>query len=501
MLITLSEIMADPLMRSAKPHLLAASTVEGEVYVRWVHTSELVQLAGLIRGAELLLTTGESVLALPFVQQLEYLETLAECHVAALVIETVGPRQQLPPEFVAAAAELELPLYQLQETVPFVALAEKINTRIVSEHASALQQADAISQQLAQHLAVAGPALVPLLEMIDNQLQLGAEIVNPGGEVIAASQRAVVQRLRESGSGQFDVTVDLYIGGDTAARLVLHAQAQHHRQRLELMAERLGSIVTLAYSQHYRPSPEQAASSALLQSIVNAGGENYVVHRAAEAQIAIGVPLCMLVLQGVDVSRGRAELERHLRAGSQRVFTYVQAHRLYVLCILDPATARRSRAGLVRRLRAALHGEQVECCVGPIALDVSRARWSLTQAESIESWDAASESEGAVRDALDYALQRLVAQLDDPVRLREFITEQIGELVDADRDKDGQLLKTLEAWLASGCHATDTAARLYVERQTLHKRLAKIFALIGGDPRSNGRVLPVHLAAWLALQG
>ena len=500
MLITLSEIMADPLMRSAKPRRLAAGTVEGEVYVRWVHTSELVQLAGLIHGAELLLTTGESVLKLPFEQQWEYLETLSECHVAALVIETVGPRRQLPPEFVAAAAELELPLYQLQETVPFVALAEKINTRIVSEQASALQQADAISQQLAQHLAVAGPALVPLLEMIDNQLQLGAEIVNPGGEVIAASQRAVVQRLQENGPAQFDVTVDLYIGGDTAARLVLHAQAQHHRQRLELMAERLGSIVTLAFSQHYRPSAQQAASSALLQSIVNAGGGNYVVHRAAEAQIAAGVPLCMLVLQGVDVSRGRAELERHLRAGGQRVFTYVQGHRLYALCILDPVAPRRSRAELVQRLRAALRGEQLECCVGPIALDVSRARWSLTQAEAIESWGAASGAEGPVRDALDYALQRLVAQLDEPEKLREFIAEQIGELLDADGDKDGQLLRTLEAWLASGCHATETAARLYVERQTLHKRLAKIFALIGGDPRVNGRVLPVHLAAWLALR-
>lgn len=500
MLVTLSEIMADPLMRSARPRLLAAGTVESEVYVRWVHTSEVVQLAGLIHGAELLLTTGDSVLKLPFEQQRQYLAMLAECRVAALVIERVGPEKQLAQEFVEAAAELELPLYQLQATVPFVALAEKINTRIVSEQASALQQADAISQQLAQHLAVAGPALVPLLEMIDNQLRLGAEIVNQEGAVIAASQRAVLHRLQEEKSGQFDVSVNLYIGGDAAARLVLHAQAQHHQQRLELVADRLGSIVTLAFSQHYKPSAQQAATLALLQSIVNAGGENYVVHRAAEAQIAAGAPLCMLVLQGVDVSRDRAELARHLRAGGQRVFTYVQGHRLYALCILDPVAPRRSRAELVQRLRAALRGEQLECCVGPIALDVSRARWSLTQAESIESWGAASGDDGTVRDALDYALQRLVAQLDEPEKLREFIAEQIGELLDADRDKDGQLLKTLEAWLASGCHATETAARLYVERQTLHKRLAKIFALIGGDPRVNGRVLPVHLAAWLALR-
>lgn len=500
MLITLSEIMADPLMRAAKPRLLAPGTVESEVYVRWVHTSEVVQLAGLIHGAELLLTTGESVFKLPLDQQRQYLAMLAECHVAALVVEPVGPDPQLPPDFVAAAAELELPLYQLQETVPFVALAEKINTRIVSEQASALQQADAISQQLAQHLAVAGPALVPLLEMIDSQLHLGAEIVNPEGAVIAASQRAVRQRLQENGPAQFDVSVDLYIGGDTAARLVLHAQAQHHRQRLELMADRLGSIVTLAFSQHYKPSAQQAASSALLQSIVNAGGENYVVHRAAEAQIAVGVPLCMMVMQGVDVSRGRAELERHLRSDGQRVFTYVQAQRLYALCLLDPAAPRRSRAELVQRLRRALRGEQAECCVGPIALDISRARWSLAQAEAIESWGPAVDSEGPVRDALDYALQRLVAQLGEPVKLQEFITEQIGELLEQDRDKDGQLLGTLEAWLASGCHATDTAARLYVERQTLHKRLAKIFALIGGDPRQNNRVLPVHLAAWLALR-
>ncbi|GAA3303093.1 helix-turn-helix domain-containing protein [Glutamicibacter nicotianae] len=60
-------------------------------------------------------------------------------------------------------------------------------------------------------------------------------------------------------------------------------------------------------------------------------------------------------------------------------------------------------------------------------------------------------------------------------------------------------LATLLVWLDAGCNTTNAAHQLYLERQTLHKRLARIFALLCGDLHEGGRLLRVYLARWLAM--
>jgi purine catabolism regulator len=54
--VLLSEVLALPVMLRAKPKVLVAPRVDATV--RWVHSSEIYEIAPLLRGGELLLTTG-----------------------------------------------------------------------------------------------------------------------------------------------------------------------------------------------------------------------------------------------------------------------------------------------------------------------------------------------------------------------------------------------------------------------------------------------------------
>ncbi|MFR0638434.1 PucR family transcriptional regulator [Arthrobacter sp. LS16] len=496
MLVSLGSIINEPLFRSARPKLLAGAAKVAESQVRWVHPSEVVQIASLLHGNEMLLTTGEAVFKLRPEAQHAYLQSLAERGVAALVLEPLVPETLIPADFIAEADRLSLPLYRLQSTVPFVELAEKVNRRIVSDQAVTLQQADEVSQYLARHIASVGPNLRPLLDMIAHALSVRASLVDLAGRVMLESAMPGTAASEDEG---VEVATDLFVGSDVAAQLVLRSSGGFTRERLEVIADRLGSIVGLAYAQHYRPSAVQLATTSLLQAVVNGAGENYVVELAHQAQLDVEMPVCLMVFQSYDMSRIRASMERVLRQHVPSIRTYLEGSRLYALQVLAGDEPRATRTALVETLRNALSGISVECCVGPVVDGVGRAARSLEEALQLESFAALNPAEGRVRDASDYALERLAVKFPDASELGEYVREQLNGLLELGQPRSRQLVTTLLTWLDTGCNTTATAAKLYLERQTLHKRLGKIFALIGGDPREDGRILVVHLACRLAL--
>jgi purine catabolism regulator len=78
-------------------------------------------------------------------------------------------------------------------------------------------------------------------------------------------------------------------------------------------------------------------------------------------------------------------------------------------------------------------------------------------------------------------------------QLQEFENAVVGRLLQADREGHGDLLRTLETFLACGGSAVDSAALLYVHRNTLRKRLARIEQLLGVDLSTVGGRVEAYL--------
>ncbi len=152
--ITVQRALELPGLRSGLPEILAGAD-RLQRTVRWVHAGEVPNIASLLKGGELLLTTGYGLGTRP-AEQRAFVRTLAERGIAALVVE-LGPRfTRLPATLVETARTTGLPLVQLHREVPFVAVTEEIHTEIVNGHYALLQQAEEVHRRCTEALLGGG---------------------------------------------------------------------------------------------------------------------------------------------------------------------------------------------------------------------------------------------------------------------------------------------------------------------------------------------------------
>jgi sugar diacid utilization regulator len=128
--LTLREVLGLDVVRRGQPQVVAAAD-RLDTPVRWVHAIELSDAGRLLRGGELVLSTG---IALPDSGAgLEaYVAELAEAGVCGLAIE-LGRRYAaaLPGALVTAAQARGVPLIAFGREVPFVEITEAVHARII----------------------------------------------------------------------------------------------------------------------------------------------------------------------------------------------------------------------------------------------------------------------------------------------------------------------------------------------------------------------------------
>ena len=152
--LTLREVLDLDVVRRGRPQVMAAAH-RLDASVRWVHASEVADVGRLLRGGELLLSTG---IALPdsAVGLADYVAGLAGAGVTGLAIE-LGRRYTgtLPAALVGAAQAHGLPLIAFGREVPFVEITEAVHARIIDAQLTQLRAAERIHETFTE-LSVAG---------------------------------------------------------------------------------------------------------------------------------------------------------------------------------------------------------------------------------------------------------------------------------------------------------------------------------------------------------
>ncbi len=130
MLPTVARLLALPELAVGRPELLAGKRgLDNEV--RWVHVAEPPDIARLLNGGELLLTTGIGLPDVPR-QVVQWFESLAGARASGLVIELGRRFRTVPAPLVEAAERLGTPLIVLHEEVRFVKVTEAAHTLIIN---------------------------------------------------------------------------------------------------------------------------------------------------------------------------------------------------------------------------------------------------------------------------------------------------------------------------------------------------------------------------------
>src|SRR5699024_9203041 len=172
----------------------------------------------------------------------------------------------------------------------------------------------------------------------------------------------------------------------------------------------------------------------------------------------------------------------------KQIVTINYKNNLYILLLIN----QRKKIHLYHRLHNALNQ------IKKLHVDASvseNLRW-LSFGKSVNSYDQIRTSYQTALSTLHFqknmhvldehfyhklALYRLVEKVHDANELRERINDYIGPVIVHDSKRDTELLKSLQIYLKNFGAKNDTARELFIVRQTLYHRLAKIKELLGED--------------------
>ncbi|MFH7335477.1 PucR family transcriptional regulator [Streptomyces sp. KHY 26] len=537
--ITVQRALELPGLRSGLPEIVAGADRLSRT-VRWVHAGEVPNIASLLKGGELLLTTGYGLGTRP-AEQRAFVRTLAERGIAALVVE-LGPRfSRLPAALVDTARAADLPLVQLHREVPFVAVTEEIHTEIVNGHYALLQRAEEVHRRCTEALLGGGgvPQVLGILagfsgnpvflETADGRL-LYAAGEGPEG----ADPLQVWEGLRgphkNAPPPAGSVLVDVPGGGpgtagSVRARLVLLPVRSPLAPVHRIAAERAAGILAVVLMQA-RQEEELAARGR--GDFLTDLAEGRISAQDAPAQARVlgfkpgGSPLLPVVMRVGDPpspAGGTARTGEAERGGGWAVLARAVSEELAavgvpVLLGVRPVEGRvlvllglrseSERAPVADRVAAALRagveraGMRRPGTSPPVVVVGMAGGWAAASAGLRHAAETAAAAQGLTdrpwHDARRLDIDLLLWRLRDHPDLAAFVDRAIGPLRDHDRRSKPPLLPTLETYLAHAGRKAETARELHLNRQTLYNRLARIGELLGTDLDDPQTVLALGLA-------
>ena len=505
--MTVAHALQLPSVRRGAPKVLAGREGLGR-RIRWAHASEVGNIAELLQGGELLLTTGMG-LPRPAAKQRSFVAGLADRGVAGLVLELGQVLPRAPDALVRACEARGLPLVVLGREAAFVEITEAIHGAIIDRQLAVLRRGDELHRRFTE-LMVQGASVPEILAVLAGVISNPVLLERTGGGVLyheahRADPGAVLaawEASREAPEGRADAIVlpvattrDALWGSLVA--LPLDAPLDDFDR---VAVERAVPLISLAL---LRAREEELLGTRERGNFLGELVSGRMDPRdAAQRAEALGFAAGRRVLLPVAVVARRdapAPGEAGLTAVWRDVRNELAARRMPVLIGARPqeddtlvvlGTAERTpRAAAMRTFVDVLATAADRHAGGAGSLVVAAgaqvAGWTSLPAALAEAGQTARAAADAPprpwHDASAPDVDRLIWRLRDAPELQAFADRRLGPLLEHDRRRAMDLVATLDALYRAGGRKTDAARRLHLTRQSLYGRLERIEELLGAE--------------------
>ncbi len=501
MAITLGELLSFDVLRDAQPEVLCGGN-NLDRDVRWVHSSEIYEIAPLLSGGELLLTTGLGLAGVDAGARRHYVRELAKHGVCGLAMEVGRTFVDVPFELVEEARKHNFPLIALRQVVPFVRITEMVNTVIVDYSGHRLRLGEVVTRALNEAL-IAGAGVGRLLTVASSVTACPLILVSAADALVAAQgvpDNHAAWTLVDSSVSEAAVTLH----DERWGRLVAGPGSHLSPSELDLALERIATAVALAVLRTATPpSQRDRQAAALLADLLDtdAHDDDDLAQRATIAgfhpppdRSLVGV-----AIRTSEPAAGNAIVDAASRIlGSTALRGRVGQLTLGVLVDGSSAadTLSSTRQAVLESMRRAGSRNMTVAIGLPVqsASPLSGIGRSLREARTLSALVAGQLGERTPPIVVDARsrLPELMLSTRTDDQLRDITARMLGGLITWDSEHRSDLVHTLEVYERCGASATRAAKALQIGRQAMYQRIERIETLLGHsitDPQLTSALL------------
>ncbi|MGW4242127.1 PucR family transcriptional regulator [Nocardia sp. NPDC004722] len=528
MLLTVADIVAMPVVQAGRPELAGGGSLDRPV--RWVHVSELPEVAELLVGRELILTTGQA-LAGSDAATVAYLESLAAAGISGLVVELGTYLRELPPIVAATADRLGMPVVALHRVVRFVEITEAVHRVIVADQYDELEFARTVHETFTA-LSVRRASLAEIVKTAAGMLDTSIVLEDLTHRVLALTARhtgtpALLEQWEHVSRLLPDTDPNVVpVGPHTQpwGRLILRpalaspanggaesvsGAAEVSTARARMVLERAAQTLTLhRMIERDRFGLHRQAQTGLIDDMVTGrlGDERDAVALAAALGLArraryvpLAVDFAVAELEGGSASDPVAQQRRTaaLLDAAQHGIALAKAtalaapehgNRIILLLAisrggdLDTALTAVCTAMLaeIRRVAGVRHAVIGAGHASDSLLDTARELAHAAHVAEVALALAPSRPRPYYRSG-DIRLRGLLALIRDEPGVQRFAETELSALLRHDIRNSTDLTATLRQYLDLAGNKTELAKRLTISRPTLYDRLARIERILAVD--------------------
>ncbi|WP_428956592.1 helix-turn-helix domain-containing protein [Streptomyces sp. cg35] len=405
--------------------------------------------------------------------------------------------------FAALAAAAIDTANLLTETREALGELERAN-EIIRDRSGVIERASDVHDRLAELVLRGGgvhDVAAAVSQVLDGTVEFTDADTAPGEAVEASRTEGHAVRRGD------DWVAAVAAGGELLGALVLrgHPGLDPVDQRTLERAAMVTSLLLLA--RRSASEAEQRVRGELLDDLLDARDRDprLLQERAARLHADLGATHVVLAARletaGADAEQEAAARRRlwsaanHLAATRQGLAAARDGGTVLLLPLRSGGTASGVAAHVAKRLSAAIHETVTVGASAPVPNLAARTDTAaLAYAEAQRCLDAlrllGRAGEGAAAE--DFGFLGLL--LADSRDISGFVGRTIGEVVTYDERRGTDLVRTLDAYFASGSSPARTKDALHVHVNTVAQRLERIGRLLGPDWQSPARSLEIQLA-------
>lgn len=486
-------------------HFASAEVVAGSNslsnFVKWVHILETYQVENLLKGHELVLTTGVSIKQ-DTEKFLLFVEGLINSKSAGLCIEYGEYIQSVPEEVIDLANKHQFPIIVFHKIVAFVEITQELHSLIINKQYLMISKLEKYAQQLNKETLY---AQTPnhLLKMMYQYLKMQTIFIVEGQEPVfipnlTQQQRtSLLKKIENHPQDLSFISQPIHLFEHPYAEIMLYSGDKGITEFESLILDRTATALgELLIRNLYVEEKKGIEDAQWLEEWLEGKHLKEDIDQFLLAQWTNYEPKgCTVVLTSISEMKRNQQLDKtYLKLYCKSIFeqygfySIVVEKNKYLMFIL---LNKRERDTMKERVKEGL--EKIE--QSDLLTSQDTFHFKFVVGKLVDQVHQIGESYQSALDALyisrkiktttyfydDLHLYRLLFQMQKHTDLEGMMKEYLQPLLEFDEKNNGQLIDTLEVYLQTNGSKQETAKRLFIVRQTLYHRIRKIESLIGED--------------------